>query len=83
MFFCTIHVAFNQVSVNMSSQDGSQDEEVKSRLSPEPEMCPEDRAFFEWADICECPRPVTMDECACQAYKAHLVREQQAPGEHK
>jgi hypothetical protein len=59
----------------MSSQGGSQKEEVKSRLSPEPEMCPEDHAFFEWQDICECARPVTMDECDCQAYKAHLLRE--------
>jgi hypothetical protein len=60
----------------MSSQGGSQDEEVKSLLEPEPEMCPEDQAFFEWQDICECPAPLTMDECVCQAYKAHLLREQ-------
>jgi hypothetical protein len=60
------------------SQDGSQEEEVKSRLSEEPEMCAQDYEFFEWEEICECPRPVTMDECACQAYKAHLAREQPA-----
>jgi hypothetical protein len=67
-----------QITVNMSSQeesvgseDGSQQEEVKSRLSDEPEMCQEDYEFFEWADICECPRPITMDECDCQAYRAY------------
>jgi hypothetical protein len=57
----------------MASQEtaGSQEEEVKSRLSDEPEMCAEDYAFFEWEDICECPRPVTMEQCCCQAYTAH------------
>jgi hypothetical protein len=58
------------------SQDGSQEEEVKSRLSSEPEMCQEDRDFFEWEEICECQRPITMDECDCQAYKAYREREQ-------
>ncbi len=62
----------------MSSQDGSQEEEVKSLLSPESEMCPEDQSFFEWEDICECPRPITMDECDCQAYKTQLLREPSA-----
>jgi hypothetical protein len=62
---------------SVGSQDGSQEEEVKSRLSDEPEMCPEDHEFFEWADICECPRPITMEECTCEAYKAHREREQQ------
>jgi hypothetical protein len=37
------------------SQDGSQEEEVKSRLSDEPEMCQADYEFFEWEDTCECP----------------------------
>jgi dTDP-glucose 4,6-dehydratase len=50
--------------------DGSQDDEVKSRLSDEPEMRKEDYELFEWDDICKCPRPITMDECDCQAYKA-------------
>ena len=61
---------------SVGSQDGSQEEEVKSRLSVEPEMCQEDHDFFEWEEICECPRPITMDECDCQAYKAHREREQ-------
>jgi hypothetical protein len=54
---------------------GSQEEEVKSRLSSEPEMCQEDHDFFEWEDICECQRPITMDECYCLAYKAFRERE--------
>ena len=54
---------------------GSQEEEVKSRLSDEPEMCQEDYEFFEWEDICKCPRPITMDECDCQAYKAYRERQ--------
>ena len=54
---------------------GSQEEEVKSRLSDDPEMCQEDYEFFEWEDICECPRPITIDKCACQAYKAYRERE--------
>jgi hypothetical protein len=53
----------------------SQEEEVKSLLSDEPEICQEDYEFFEWADICECPRPITMDECDCQAYKTHRERQ--------
>ncbi len=57
-------------TVTMSSQ-GSQEEEVKSRLSDEPEMCEQDYEFFEWEDVCECPRPVTMHGCSCQAFKAH------------
>ncbi len=69
-----------QITVKMSSQStqdlvDSQEEEVKSRLSDEPEMCQEDHEFFEWEDICECPRPITMDECDCQAYKAYRERE--------
>ena len=61
---------------SVGSQDGSQEEEVKSRLSVEPEMCQEDHDFFEWEEICECQRPITMDECDCQAYKAYREREQ-------
>jgi len=61
---------------SVGSQDDSQEGEVKSRLSSEPEMCQEDHDFFEWEDICECQRPITMDECDCQAYKAHREREQ-------
>jgi len=54
--------------MSCQSENGSQQEEVKSRLSDEPEMCQEDHDFFEWEDICECPRPITMDECD----KVHL-----------
>ena len=60
---------------SVGSQDGSQEEEVKSHLSDEPEMCQKDYEFFEWEDICECPRPIRMDECACQASKAYRERQ--------
>ena len=54
---------------------GSQEEEVKSRLSDEPEMCQEDHDYFEWEDICECARPIKMHECDCQAYKTYKERQ--------
>jgi hypothetical protein len=49
----------------------SQEEEVKSHLSVEDEMCQEDYDFFEWQDVCECEGPITMDECNCQEYKLY------------
>jgi hypothetical protein len=61
---------------SVGSEDGSQEEEVKSCLSDEPEMCQEDYEFFEWEEICECPRPITMEGCTCQAYKTYREREQ-------
>jgi hypothetical protein len=60
---------------SVGSQVCSQEEEVKSRLSSEPEMCQEDHDFFEWEDICECQRPITMETCYCLAYKAYRERE--------
>jgi hypothetical protein len=60
-----------QTADSGDSEDNSQEEEVKSRLSDEPEMCEQDYEFFEWEDVCECPRSVTMHGCSCLAYKAH------------
>ncbi len=67
-----------QTADSAGSPDGSKEEEVKSLLSDEPEMCQADYEFFEWEDICECPRSITMETCTCQAYKAH--REASASG---
>ena len=71
----TVKMSSQNTQESVGSQDGSQEEEVKSHLSDEPEMCQKDYEFFEWEDICECPRPIRMDECACQAFKAYRERQ--------